>query len=88
MGNKTGMKNHECIGDHRRSDAGISAALCAKVDPSVDVKILLANSFPNYSIAVSFLFERRGSGLQTCPSTIEKLKSKGVHFCSATRLQS
>jgi NADPH-dependent 2,4-dienoyl-CoA reductase/sulfur reductase-like enzyme len=33
------------------SDAGISAALRAQeVDPSVDVKILLANSFPNYSI--------------------------------------
>ncbi len=33
------------------SDAGINAALRAReMDPSMDISVLVANSFPNYSI--------------------------------------
>ena len=65
------------------SDAGISAALRAKeVDPSVDVKILLADSFPNYSICgLPFYLSGEVPDWRTLAHrTIEEIEKQGVRL--------
>jgi len=65
------------------SDAGISAALRAKeVDPSADVKILLANNFPNYSICgLPFYLSGEVSDWRTLAHrTVEEIEKQGVHL--------
>ena len=65
------------------SDAGISAALRAKeVDPSADVKILLADSFPNYSICgLPFYLSGEVSDWRTLAHrTLEEIERQGVQL--------
>jgi hypothetical protein len=71
------------------SDAGTSAALRAKeVDSSVDVKILLADAFPNYSICgLPFYLSGEVPDWRTLAHrTIEEIEKQGSVYCSATRL--
>jgi NADPH-dependent 2,4-dienoyl-CoA reductase/sulfur reductase-like enzyme len=65
------------------SDAGISAALRAKeVDPSVNVTVLVADRFPNYSICgLPFLLSGEVPDYRILAHrTIEEMESEAIHI--------
>jgi len=65
------------------SDAGISAALRAKeCNPSVEVTVLVAHSFPNFSICgLLFLLSGEVQDWRTLAHrTIQKIEREGIHI--------
>ena len=64
------------------SDAGISAALRAKeLEPTVNVTVVVADSFPNYSICglQFYLSGEVSDGHYQAHRTVEEITHEGIH---------
>ena len=65
------------------SDAGISAALRAReLDPTVDVTVVVADAFPNYSICgiPYFISGEVGHWTNLAHRTLADLEATGMHL--------